>query len=51
MEKNFLTFNAMHVRASPPTYRNSSASCECILVGDEADQVLQVNRGRVFIDP
>ena len=51
MEENSLTFNATNVRVSPPTYRNSSASCECILVGDEADQVLQVNRGRVFIDP
>ena len=51
MANNSLTFNAIHVRASPPTYRNSSPSCEGILVGDEADQVLQVSLGRVCIDP
>ena len=41
-KKNPLTFIAIHFRASAPTYRNNSPSCECILVGDEADQLLQV---------
>ena len=51
MQKQWLTLNAIHVDTSPPTYRNTSPSCECVVVGDEADQVLQVNRDRVCIDP